>query len=71
MLIQSELSQAATTEINRLQSSTGGHLQECALVSDHVIHLHVLRLVTYDSFEQIAWYMLIITNGTQLINYIE
>ena len=64
MLIQSKPSQAATAEINRLQSSVVGHLQEWALASDHVIHLHVLRLVTYDSFKQIAWYMLIITNGT-------
>lgn len=71
MLIQSKLSQAATAENNWLQSSIVGHLQECALVSDHVIHLHVLRLVTYDTFEQIAWYMLIIMSGTRLINYIE
>ena len=64
MLIQSKLLQAATAEINWLQSSIVGHLQEWALVSNHVIHLHVLRLVTYDNFKQIAWYMLIITNGT-------
>lgn len=71
MLIQSKLLQGATAEINWLQSSIVGHLQEWALVSNHVIHLHVLRLVTYDNFKQIAWYMLIIMNGTSLINYIE
>ena len=71
MLIQSKLLQAATAEINWLQSSIVSHRQEWALVSNHVIHLHVLTLVTYDNFKQIAWYMLIITNGTSLINYIE
>ena len=63
--------QAATAENNWLQSSIVGHLQEWALVNDHVIHLHILRLVTYDSFMQIAWYMVIIMNGNSLINFIE
>ena len=71
MFIQSKLSQAATAENNWLQSSIVGHLQEWALVNDHVIHLHILRLVTYDSFMQIAWYMVIIMNGNSLINFIE
>ena len=71
MFIQSKLSQAATAENNWLQSSIVGHLQEWAFVNDHVIHLHILRLVTYDSFMQIAWYMVIIMNGNSLINFIE
>ena len=71
MFIKSKLSQAATAENNWLQSSIVDHLQEWALVNDHVIHLHILRLVTYDSFMQIAWYMVIIMNGNSLINFIE
>lgn len=71
MFIKSKLSQAATAENNWLQSSIVGHLQEWALVNDHVIHLHILRLVTYDSFMQITWYMVIIMNSNSLINFIE